>query len=186
MSVSLNELIIPNGGYRTIMADPPWQLTRAGGWNTTKNHRPLAYPTMPVKEIMEMPVRRLGADTSFLFLWTVNAHIESCYGVARAWGYRPVTMLVWCKQPRGIGPGGMFSTTTEYCLYCRRGSSPDGREKAESSSWFAWPRTSRHSKKPQEFYEMVERRFGAPRLEIFARERRSGWDAWGNEIPPLL
>ena len=185
MSVPSTALLaLPSGPFRCIVADPPWQLTRAGGWNTTKNHRPLEYPTMTIADIKALPVLQCSESPSWLFLWTVNAYVEQSYGVARAWGFRPVTLLTWCKTPRGIGPGGMFSTTTEFVLYCRRGNASKdvGRMKAESSSWFDWPRTRRHSEKPQGFFDMVERRFPGPRLELFARRARPGWTVWGNEV----
>ncbi len=81
------------GDYRTIVADPPWRATRAGGWHTRKNHRALTYPTMSVAEIEALPVGGLAAGTAWLFLWTVNAYVEASYSVARAWGFRPVTLL---------------------------------------------------------------------------------------------
>lgn len=176
---SLNGL----SGFRCVVADPPWQLTRPGGWHTLKNHRPLEYPTMTIADISRLPVLSCVEPVAWLFLWTVNAHVEDAYDVTRAWGFRPVTLLTWCKKPKGIGPGGMFSTTTEFVLYSRRGSCKAGREKAEGSSWFEWPRTSRHSEKPKEFFEMVERHFEGPRLELFARHVRPGWTCIGNEVP---
>jgi N6-adenosine-specific RNA methylase IME4 len=138
---------VTGSAFRCIVADPPWELSRAGGWNTTKNHRPLEYATMDIQQIKALPIQALAEPVSWLFLWTVNAHVESAYSVARAWGFRPVTLLTWCKTPRGVGPGGMFSTTTEFLLYCRRGSASKevGRKKAEPSSWFDWPRTPKHS-----------------------------------------
>lgn len=174
----------PCSAFRCIVADPPWELSRAGGWNTTKNHRPLEYPTMGVCQIKALPIQALAEPVSWLFLWTVNAHVESAYSVARAWGFRPVTLLTWCKTPRGVGPGGMFSTTTEFLLYCRRGSASKevGRKKAEPSSWFDWARTPKHSQKPEESYRMIERHFDGPYLELFARRKRHGWAVWGNEV----
>jgi len=170
--------------YRTIVADPPWELYRCGGWNTTKNHRSLPYPTMKIDDISALPVSKLAEDTAWLFLWTVNAHVEHAYSIARAWGFRPVTLLTWCKKPSGIGPGGMFSTTTEFCLYCRRGKATKdiGRAKTINTSWFAWPRTKRHSEKPEAFFDMVECNLSGPYLEMFARRARLGWDVWGNEV----
>jgi N6-adenosine-specific RNA methylase IME4 len=39
-----------------------------------------------------------------------------------------------------------------------------------------------HGRKPDEQYERIERLVAGPYLELFARERRAGWDAWGNEV----
>ena len=167
--------------YGTIVADPAWNVKRPSGWNDTQNHRDQSYPTMTVAEIAALPVDSIAADVSYCFLWTVNAFVEDSYTVMREWGFRPVTLLTWCKQPRGVGPGGMFSTTTEFILYGRRGSHQNGRDKRVNTSWFDWPRRAQ-SEKPSEFFDLIEDNgFPAPRIELFARRQRLGWDSWGNE-----
>ena len=80
----------------------------------------------------------------------------------------------------------MFANTTEFLLYCRRGSSPDGRKKAEPSSWFCWARTPEHSRKPEEPYELIEHHLPGPYLELFARRERAGWDVWGDEVESIV
>jgi len=170
--------------YATVVADPAWSITRPTGWGTKdKNHQPLAYPTMTDDEIASLPVASIVADTAYLFLWTVNSKIEAAYSVARAWGFRPVTLLTWCKKPHGMGPGGHFASTTEHILYARRGSSGKdfGRARLHDSTWFDWPKAA-HSVKPEQFQDLVQTNFPEPRLELFARRRRIGWDVWGNEV----
>lgn len=46
------------------------------------------------------------------------------------------------------------------------------------SNHFAAARTG-HSVKPDAFYDLVERVSPAPRVELFARQPRLGWDSWG-------
>lgn len=172
-----------NGGterYRTIVADPAWKVKRPTGWNSTENHRDQSYPTMTVEEIAALPVGELADAYAFAFVWTVNAHVEAAYHVMRCWGFRPVTLLTWCKEPRGMGPGGMFATTSEFVLYGRRGIAPNGRDKAIDRSWFTWPRRGQ-SEKPEAFFDLIEEHFPGPYLELFARRQRLGWDTWGNE-----
>ena len=166
--------------YRTIVADPPWDVKRPAGWGTTLNHRSQPYPIMNVGQIAALSVESLADDPAWLFLWTVNAYVEDAYDIVRAWGFRPVTLLTWCKPVRQIGPGGMFSNTSEFILYARRGSSPNGRAKAINTTWFQWPRRAQ-SEKPGAFQDLVELHFPAPYLELFARRQRLGWDSWGNE-----
>jgi N6-adenosine-specific RNA methylase IME4 len=48
------------------------------------------------------------------------------------------------------------------------------------SRWFQWPR-GEHSAKPEAFLDLVESVSPAPRVELFARRARFGWDYWGNE-----
>lgn len=175
----------PNKKYQIICADPPWELTRAGGWHTTKNHIGLAYPVMSVDDIKMLPVKSITCSTSFLFLWVVNAFVEYAYDVSRSWGFRPVSLLTWCKKPIGIGPGGFFASTTEFILYARKGSCPDGRRKEINTSWWNWDRGKRHSEKPNAFFKLIEDHFNGPRIELFARKEREGWDVWGDEIKNL-
>jgi N6-adenosine-specific RNA methylase IME4 len=98
--------------------------------------------------------------------------------IARAWGFKPSTLLTWCKPPKGIGLGGAYGLTSEFVLYSRRGSLP-AKERLDRS-WWEWPR-SVHSRKPDAFLDIVERVSPGPYLEMFARRDRLGWDTWGNE-----
>lgn len=139
---------------------------------------------MGLPDIRALPVARLAADTAYLFIWTVNKFIEPTYDIARDWGFNPTTLLTWCKEPAGMGPGGHFASTTEFILYARRGSSSDfGRERIHNSSWFNWPRGSQ-STKPEAMQDLIECHFPGPFLELFARRSRLGWDVWGNDVAP--
>lgn len=183
---------LPEGVFRCIAADPPWQLdTGPDGFGTSggitdKGHDALAYTQLSVEQIKKMSETVLDghvAEDAHLYLWTTNRYVESAYEVARAWGFKPSVLLVWAKSPRGIGLGDAYRLTTEFILYARRGKLKES--KIVETTWFNWPRGI-HSKKPKEFYEMVEAVTPAPhnekdRLELFARERREGWTVWGDE-----
>lgn len=168
--------------YRTIVADPPWAMPtggpRTGPWNPGRPSA-LPYPTMDLNEIAELPVPALAEMESHLYLWTTNAFLEPAYVVARAWGFKPSQLLTWAKTPRGVGPGGAFTTTTEFVLFARRGSlTPLAKQE---STWWNWKR-GEHSVKPDAFYDLVERVSPGPYLELFARRARLGeWSYWGNE-----
>jgi N6-adenosine-specific RNA methylase IME4 len=172
--------------YRTIVADPPWTVRRlsspgAEGFGTQRapiRSVPLPYPTMTVEEIAGLPVRDLAAADAHLYVWTINAFLEATYGIARAWGFEPRTLLTWAKAPMGLGPGGAFSQASEHVLFCRRGR--DVSKARADSTWWLWPR-GRHSEKPDAFQDLVETVSPGPYLEIFARRDRLGWDTWGNE-----
>jgi len=167
--------------YKIIYADPPWEL-KAGSPNLhekKQGNRELVYPTMSVEEIKQLPVQSLAEKDSVLFLWTTNKYIEQSYAVARAWGFAPSTMLVWCKKPKGRGLGGTFGISTEYLLFARRGSF-----KAQERHWSTWFEAKRglHSVKPQIAREMIEKCFDGNKIELFARQKTEGWDVWGNEV----
>lgn len=185
--------------YASIVADPPWKVSagRSIGryeirdgkqlFGVTDNAaRRLAYPHMTVAQITALPVQAIAADASHLYLWTINKYLRDAFAVAEAWGFSFSTLLTWAKNPMGGGLGGdAFGLSTEFCLFCRRGSLP-AKERI-GTTWFNWKRPYKngypnHSAKPPEFYALVERVSPGARAELFARERRDGWGAWGNEV----
>ena len=165
-----------NPPYRTIVADPPWPTTTGPEWGSSGPSRPLAYSVMAPEEIAGLGVRALAAEASHLYLWTTNQYLEDAFEIVRLWGFRPSTVLVWCKRPHGLGMGGTHSLTTEFCLFARRRILKAlGRS---DTTWHTWPRGA-HSVKPPAFYDLVERVSPGPYLELFARQPRLGWDSWG-------
>ena len=187
-----------NPPYSTIVADPPWQYDE--GWpgastspnskmhrgveyqnvpNHLKRRKPLNYSTQTVEQIAQLPVGVIAAADSVLFLWTTNRYVEAAYEVVRAWGFRPSQLLTWCKTPRGIGPGGAFASTTEFIIYARHGVPKTNRA---DSTWWHLPRAvnGSHSQKPSAFLDIVEQVSPGPYVELFARQPRLGWDAWGH------
>jgi N6-adenosine-specific RNA methylase IME4 len=139
---------------------------------------------MTLTEIGALPVAELAEPDAHLYLWTTSRFLEDAYGVVRAWGFRPAQLLTWCKPPMGIGFGGAFVNTTEFVLFARRGSLKALAR--EDSTWWNWSRPYEgghiaHSAKPEAFLDMVERVSPSPRLELFARRNRLGWDTYGNE-----
>lgn len=164
--------------YRTIVADPPWDVGRGPDWGSGGRSRELPYPTMDLDEIAGLPVADLAEKRAHLYIWTINAYIEDTYEIARHWGFRPVVLLTWCKTPHGIGLGGTFVQTTEHVLFARRGVCR-AAERVDTT-WWEWKR-GEHSAKPEAFLDVVERVSPAPRLEMFARRNRIGWDTWGDE-----
>jgi N6-adenosine-specific RNA methylase IME4 len=177
--------------WRTLVADPPWAQdggpqfpkTRKSGrdyYQTSVRSRPLPYPTMDVPAIESLPVGDLAAPDAHLYLWVTNRYIEAGYGIARAWGFRPVVLLTWAKAPRGIGLGGTFVQTTEHVLFARRGTLK--AKTRVDSTWWQWTRQdAAHSRKPDAFLDLVETVSPGPYLELFARRQRLGWDTWGNQ-----
>lgn len=173
--------------YATIVVDPPWEMPSGGPYRgqarwQTSSRRPsaLPYATMTLDAIRAVPVTALANVNAHLYLWVPNAHVEHAHGIARSWGFRPSQLLVWCKTPRGLGLGGVFTNTAEFILFARRGRLPASERM--DSSWFHWTRPhNNHSAKPEAFLDLVEQVSPGPYLELFARRQRLGWDTWGNE-----
>jgi N6-adenosine-specific RNA methylase IME4 len=242
------------GKYRTIVADPPWEIGAFPEWGDGKGTIATPYGTMGLEAIKRLPVGNLAAPEAHLYLWTTTQFLLPAYEVAEAWGFEVMYPMVWCKPPRGIGLGGKFSSNVEFILFCREregalavtsmlreaarmaGMSVRDVNQAMGTSdmagwwlselphrsriptveqwaklkkvlglgesewdevvetvndsrndpnkcdtrWWQWPRGP-HSAKPEAFLDLVEQMSPAPRLEMFARRDRLGWDTWGNE-----
>jgi len=174
-----------SGQYSTILADPPWQFQNRTGKVAPEHRRLLRYPTMELKEIMELPVSRLAAAKSHLYLWVPNALLQEGLKVMEAWGFTYRSNLVWYKirkdgGPDGRGVGFYFRNVTELVLFGIRGSMrtlAPGRRQVNLLA----TRKREHSRKPDEIYDIIESCSPGPHLEVFARFPRSGWIQWGNE-----
>jgi N6-adenosine-specific RNA methylase IME4 len=150
-------------------------------------HRRLRrYPTMSLEEIRALRVGELAAERSHLYLWVPNALLAEGLEVLRAWGFVYKTNLVWYKVRRDGGPDGRgvgfyFRNVTELLLLGVRGGlrtlKPGRRQVNLLTS-----RKQHHSRKPDSFYELIERCSPAPRLELFARYPRREWEQWGDEL----
>lgn len=171
--------------YRTIVADPPWRYRQTRILTTAKRPetRPEAdaqYQTMTVEDIAALPIKEQADDDAHLYLWVTNPKLFEALPVVEAWGFEYVTLLTWRKLGT-LGLGYYFRGDTEHVIFAVRGKAPIEPSK-RARNWFAAPKTG-HSRKPDQFYEMVERVSPGPYLELFARRRRFGWDVWGNEAP---
>src|SRR5689334_2699407 len=85
------------GPYSTILADPPWQFQNRTGKIAPEHKRLLRYPTMELKEIKELPVSKLAAAKSHLYLWCPNALLREGLDVMESWGFTYKGNLVWYK-----------------------------------------------------------------------------------------
>jgi N6-adenosine-specific RNA methylase IME4 len=170
--------------YRTVVADPPWRPTMSVvNGEAPKGSPQRHYATLDVSEIIRNRPRIAGQ--SHMYIWCLTQHVDWGYEVARAWGAEPITLLTWKKPGLGVG---RFRCNTEHVLVARVGDrigNPFGRggrhSQATEGTLFEWPRGP-HSEKPEAFFDLVERLSPPPYLEMYARSRRLGWAAWGNEI----
>ncbi len=161
--------------YRTIVADPPWEMP--GGGPRKPGGGRLPYPTMTLEEIRALDV---PADLrSTLFLWTTEAFLidGSALSVVHAWGFSRTRILIWAKNV--IGLGDFPRRNHEVCLVAIRGQRRDVRSVQNWNCVYEGAR--RHSAKPDGFFDLVESVSPGPYLEMFARRQRLGWHTWGNE-----
>ena len=171
--------------WRTVVVDPPWQPALGASWKSRLSDKAgpqRFYETMSLDEIMA--TKPTMAAQAHLYVWCLTAHVDWGYDVARSWGAEPVTLFTWRKP--GLG-AGRFRCNTEHVLVARvgpRAGNPFGSggrsEQATAGTVFDWPRGP-HSRKPDEFFSMVETLSPGPRLEMYARGPRDGWTTWGRE-----
>ncbi|MDD5693570.1 MAG: MT-A70 family methyltransferase [Patescibacteria group bacterium] len=160
--------VIQQGGYRTILVDPPWQY---GVWGNSY---------LTVEQIKAIPVKSLANKNCELYLWTTQKYLPDSFEVLKAWGFKYCQTLTWCKKPMGKGQGGVYTPTTEFLILARLGKMP--KVERIDTTWWEVKRQNKHSKKPECFQDIIETVSEAPRLEMFARRYRMGWDVWGNEV----
>lgn len=173
--------------YNVIYADPPWRFSQ--GINRRKDIREkfgtneelsIQYPTMSDKEIIELNVADYADDNCVLFVWTTDAHLEVAIKAINNWGFKYKTVAFTWNKKRGF-MGKWTVKQCEICLLATKGTAHKLLKSFKEKSYLEENKTE-HSKKPNEFRKRIERMFGdVPKLEMFARTRAEGWDAWGNE-----
>jgi N6-adenosine-specific RNA methylase IME4 len=167
--------------YDLIVIDPPWPFatwSAAGQGKSASAH----YRVMTLADIMALPVRGLLKDHAVVLLWATGAMLAQAVAVMEAWGITFKTELAWRKVTRNgkvrMGCGFWARTMHEPVLLGTVGKPC----KFTMPSCFDGI-AREHSRKPDEFYRMItERTPGLRRADVFAREKREGWDCWGDEV----
>lgn len=185
--------------YHTLYLDPPWP---EHGGGKIKRGADRHYPLVKVKD-MEGVIRGSDlwtpAQNAHCYLWVTNNYLPDGLRLMADLGFRYVTNLAWFKVKEGqealaeagdpttlrIGLGQYFRGSHELLLFGVKGAGQDPEvytgAKDVRGAVLA-PRT-KHSRKPLDFYDLIERRSHGPYIEFFARSGRPGWDCWGNEAP---
>jgi N6-adenosine-specific RNA methylase IME4 len=169
---------LPEGPFRVIVADPPWRYESTYDPRNRRVANP--YPDLSLAEIAAFgeQVQAVAHSDSILWLWTTNAHLEYAFGICRDWGFEPKTILTWAKDRMGVGD--WLRGQTEHCLMGVRGHPLVTL--TNQTTLLRGP-LREHSRKPDEFYALVEALCPGSKLEMFAREPRAGWMPWGAEAP---
>jgi len=115
-------------------------------------------------------------------MWTTAPQLSVSIRMAEdTWGFTLKSGLVWDKEIAGTG--FWVRGQHEHLLIFIKGNPPLPPMKDVPASVIR-ERRREHSRKPEASYAIIERMYpDLPKLELFARQRRNGWDAWGNEVP---
>lgn len=179
------------GPYSIIYADPPWAFkTWTSDARIASRGSATPYQTMTMQDISSLPVSEWCAPDCALFMWVVWPTLPEAMKVIEAWGFEYKTCaFCWMKadpyklwaleEDVYMGLGYWTRANSEVCLLATRGKMK--RIDAGIRQGIIQPRRE-HSRKPDEVAERIVQLCGdLPRLEMFARTSRPGWDVWGNE-----
>jgi N6-adenosine-specific RNA methylase IME4 len=177
---------LPDKKYCIIYADPPWPYNESGSKAKVKERH---YHMMQLDEICAMPVREMQAEKCILFLWVTAPRLPMAFDVIAAWGFQYHSLgFDWLKVSAAgnpiINPGYYTRQNNEFCLV----GVPAKKERrikplVHDVRVPILAERREHSRKPDEVRDAIVRICGdLPRIELFARQRHDGWDAWGNEV----
>ena len=187
-------MTLPAGPFGCILADPPWSFMTYSKKRTTphrgaKDH----YSVMPASDLRDLPVIGSAAKDCALFMWVVDSHLDEALALGEAWGFKFKTCaFIWLKETQAgrqldifkgesdpvISMGYWTRKQTEQCWLFTRGKPK--RLSMGVRQVIRDPRRE-HSRKPDEQYARIEALVGGPYLEMFARQAKPGWTAWGNQ-----
>lgn len=175
--VKENAPSLPSDAFDVIVIDPPWDMQKIER-DVRPNQVAFDYPTMTEEELMEFDIPSISANNCHLFCWTTHKFLPSALRLIEAWGFRYVMTMVWHK-PGGFQPIGLPQYNCEFAIYARKGS-PSFVDTKAFFACFEAPRRE-HSRKPDEFYDVIRRVTGGRRIDVFSRENRDGFEQFGNE-----
>jgi Transcriptional activator, adenine-specific DNA methyltransferase len=179
--------------YRLIVMDAPWQYQLRETDATHRGRCP--YPAMTNEQILNLPIGSIAHQDSYLLLWVTNNHLPLGFSCLNYWGFEYKSIFTWIKTTKAstdnepianMGIGHYGRNCSEHFLVGIKGKPPSFTKLGLTGvkNVIFSPR-SRHSEKPQRFwddvaYPLAEKLEGS-KIELFARSKREGWDAWGSE-----
>jgi N6-adenosine-specific RNA methylase IME4 len=171
--IANNAITEISGLYDIISVDPPWNYGREYDPENSRVANP--YPEMKIDEIfnINLPLKK----DAIVFLWTTHKFLPDAFNILKHWGLDYKVTIVWNKE--NLGMGHWFRMQCVFCLFAIKGT-PFWNNTIERDIISESRRE--HSRKPDSFFEMVNRLHGGRKLEYFAREKRNGWDVFGNDI----
>ena len=180
----MDAINFPNKKYNIIYADPPWSYrdkALAGNRGAI-----CKYNTEETSSISLLPVKDIAADDCILFVWVTMPKLNECFDLISSWGFEYKTCaFTWIKTNKKSdslfwGMGSWTRANPEVCLLAVKGNP---KRLSASVHSVVMSQIREHSRKPDEVRDRIVELMGdLPRIELFARQRVDGWDAWGNEV----
>jgi len=188
--------MLPRTQYDIIYADPPWDYNGKMQYDKSSiktenigfeknifiSSAGFKYPTLKLRDLVELDVNSIAAEDCLLFMWTTGPQLAHAIELGKAWGFDYKTIaFVWDKMIHN--PGRYTLSQTEHCLVFKKGRIPTPRG-ARNIRQLIHHQRETHSKKPVSVIDGITKMFPLQRkIELFARNNYNGWDNWGLEIP---
>lgn len=199
LKLAISQQLLPNlpplpvGNYSLITIDPPWNFHLRETDATHRGRCP--YPSMTDQQILDMPISAIAQPNAYLLLWVTNNHLPLGFKCLDSWGFAYKSIFTWIKttkasteeDPRvNIGIGHYGRNCTEHWLVATKGKpgSFTSHGLTNIPNVIHAPR-GKHSQKPEEFWVIADRlaeKLASKNIELFARQKRLGWDSWGAEV----
>lgn len=141
---------------------------------------------MTLEDIKKLPIQKIAADDSILFMWVTMPLLDKAFETMKAWGFKYKTCgFCWVKRTKKgkihLGMGHYTRGNAELCLIGIKNKKP--KFKTRSLSQIVESEVREHSRKPDEVRDKIIELCGdLSRIELFARQNVEGWDCWGNEV----
>jgi N6-adenosine-specific RNA methylase IME4 len=171
--IESSSLKLPEGVFDVIVIDPPWPYGTK--YDPAGRRCANPYPEMSIDELKKLKLP--AAENSTLFLWTTHKFIRTAFELLRAWGFKYRNTLVWDKRRMGLG--NLFRLQCEFCLVAFKGKPllvNDGTFRD-----IIYETRRQHSRKPDAFYQMVDKLCAGRKIDYFSRQQRDGWESYGND-----
>ena len=169
--------------YKTVVIDPPWDISVTP--NTIRNtgyKSRLPYKTMSDDQLLDFPIDNFTTKTCLLFLWIVHSKTQLALDMIKRWGFKYYAPITWYKHG-GVCRNGIYADV-ELCLLAYRGKIRESTNFKNPIKLFVDSPSTTHSEKPNKFYNMLLKSTRVPRIDIFARRRHYGFDAYGDQVEP--
>lgn len=170
--IEQNDFTPPTYNYDVIVIDPPWPYGTKYDPNGRRAANP--YPEMSLDDIKAIEIP--ASDDCVLWLWTTHKFMRYSFDIIDTWGFRDVAIITWVKDRMGLGTH--IRSQSEFCIMALKGKPVIN---LTNQTTVINGKLKEHSRKPDEFYDMVNSLCVGYKLDYFSREQRKGWDQYGND-----
>jgi N6-adenosine-specific RNA methylase IME4 len=176
--------------YQIILADPPWNYDNINANGGIREH----YNTMKDEDILNFPINDYADEKQCcLLLWCTSPRLPLAIKTIESWGFKYKTVLfTWLKLNKKdcIIPGNGYYTrpSCEFVILGIKGKSMMKWKQSCRVPQVILAQRREHSRKPEQIFDKIDEFFipGLRKIELFARQKRNGWDCWGNETEKFI